>query len=336
MDKLEKDWLETQKHNRDCSSATQAVRRVTLGLSARQLRELGYRNLRADRIDQEHLHALVAKWKNDGIHSATIRSRVALLRWACMKIGHSAIAGVTATDLGIEKRSPRQASNVTVEALEQVHDRYTQFSLCLQAEFGLKRQESIKFRVAEADKGNGFIVLHASWVLGGRSRTIPIRTLEQRALLRKLHDFCSTSSLIPSHLSYSQQLKHYKNQIRAAGLHTIHGLRQLYVQTRYYQLTGKQPPAAQHTLSSHALSCNGENKWFAQLLRSYSRHLENAPQAGLSDREALQILTEELGHLRTSDMSFYLGLPLEQVGISAPGFEWNEPEHCDDLASDIH
>lgn len=97
-----------------------------------------------------------------------------------MKIGHSAIAGVTATDLGIEQRSPRQASNVTVEALERVHERYTQFSLCLQAEFGLKRQESIKFRAAEAGKGNGFIVLHASWVLGGRSWTIGLEILPLR------------------------------------------------------------------------------------------------------------------------------------------------------------
>lgn len=194
MDKLEWDWVQTQKHNRDGSFSTQSARRATLSLSARQLRELGYRNLRADRVAQKHLRALVGKWKGDGLSPATIKNRMAHLRWACEKAGRPGVAGLRNDDLGIERRQyiarESRATSLTVGALQQVHDRHIQFSLRLQAEFGLRREESIKFRVAEADRGTDRIALAASWCKGGRAREILIRTPEQKALLRELHDFC--------------------------------------------------------------------------------------------------------------------------------------------------
>ncbi len=94
MDKLEWDWVQAQKHNRDGSYSTQAARNATLSLSARQLRELGYRNLRADRVAQRHLRALVAKWQSNGIKAGTIKNRMSHLRWACEKAGRPGVAGI--------------------------------------------------------------------------------------------------------------------------------------------------------------------------------------------------------------------------------------------------
>nr|WP_322348659.1 phage integrase N-terminal domain-containing protein [Pseudomonas aeruginosa] len=311
MDKLEWDWVQTQKHNRDGSFSTQSARRATLSLSARQLRELGYRNLRADRVAQKHLRALVGKWKGDGLSPATIKNRMAHLRWACEKAGRPGVAGLRNDDLGIERRQyiarESRATALTVGALQQVHDRHIQFSLRLQAEFGLRREEAIKFRVAVADRGTDRIALAASWCKGGRAREILIRTPEQKALLRELHDFCGTSSLIPAHLSYAQQLKRYEYQTNAAGLHKNHGLRHLYAQTRYLQLTGRQCPAVQRTLSTQAHLVGGENGWFGQVIRPIPQLPEGLTSAGLDDRDARQTITEELGHGRISITNSYLG-----------------------------
>ncbi len=311
MDKLEWDWVQAQKHNRDGSFSTQAARNATLSLSARQLRELGYRNLRADRVAQRHLRALVAKWQSDGIKPGTIKNRMSHLRWACEKAGRPGVAGIKNDDLGIERRQyvshESRATALTMGALEQIHDRNIQFSLRLQAEFGLRREESIKFRVAGADRGNGRIVLTSSWCKGGRAREIVIRTPEQRALLRELHEFCGASSLIPAHLSYAQQVKKYENQTNAAGLHKNHGLRHLYAQTRYLHLTGKQCPAVQRTQSIQAQLVGGENGWFGQVIRPIPHLLEGVTPTGMDDRSARQIITEELGHGRIAITNSYLG-----------------------------
>jgi hypothetical protein len=46
-------------------------------------------------------------------------------------------------------------------------------SLRLQAAFGLRREESIKFRPDYADRSD-HIILKGSWTKGGRERAIPI------------------------------------------------------------------------------------------------------------------------------------------------------------------
>lgn len=310
MDKLEWDWVQRQKHNRDGSFSTQAARRATLSLSARQLRELGYRNLRADRIAQKHLRALVGKWKGDGLSPATIKNRMAHLRWACEKAGRPGVAGIKNDDLGIERRqyvSRESRATALTGNLERIADPNIRFSLRLQAHFGLRREEAIKFRVSAADRGDR-IALTDTWCKGGRFREVLIRTPEQRSLLDELHTYCGSGSLIPAHLSYKQQQKKYDNQTRAAGLRKNHGLRHLYAQQRYLELTGKQCPAVQRTLAEQArLVGSTEGGWFGQVIRPIPALAPDVQHAGLSDREARQILTKELGHDRIGITNSYLG-----------------------------
>jgi len=59
-------------------------------------------------------------------------------------------------------------------------------SLRLQAAFGLRCEESIKFQPHYADRGD-HIAIKGSWVTGGRDRTMPITALEQRTVLDEAH-----------------------------------------------------------------------------------------------------------------------------------------------------
>lgn len=308
MDKLGWDFVQQQKHNRDGSYATQAARSATLSLSARQLRELGYRNLRANTLGQRHLRALVQHWQTSGVSPATIKNRMSHLRWSCEKAGRAGVAKISNDDLGIARRSyvakESRARDLPKANLDAVTDPYVRLSLRLQAEFGLRREESIKFIAAVADKG-GHLELKGSWTKGGKAREIPIRTLAQEELLTEVHAFTSMGSLIPAELSYKQQLKQYERQIAAAGLSKMHGLRHLYAQRRYLELTGKQAPAVKASITGQLLA-GAESGWLGKVAIPSAEASITPP---LSDREARLLISHELGHERIAITNTYLGSP---------------------------
>ncbi|MFX6760004.1 integrase domain-containing protein, partial [Acinetobacter baumannii] len=66
--------------------------------------------------------------------------------------------------------------------LDLVTDAHVRMSLKLQAVFGLRRDEAIKFQPSYADRGD-HLALKGSWTKGGRERTVPITTPEQREVL---------------------------------------------------------------------------------------------------------------------------------------------------------
>jgi integrase len=116
----------------------------------------------------------------------------------------------------------------------------------------LRREESIKFQPSYADRGD-HIALNGSWMKGGRERTVPITTPEQRAVLDEAHRLAGTGSLIPANKTYIQQRHVYDGQCKAAGLSNMHGLRHRYAQRRYEALTGREAPKAGGP-SCHSLS----------------------------------------------------------------------------------
>jgi integrase len=146
--------------------------------------------------------------------------------------------------LGIPDRHTVTQENKAKELgdnLDRITDSYVRMSLKLQAAFGLRREESIKFRPSMADQGD-HIAIQGSWAKGGRERTIPITTREQRAVLDEAHRLAGSESLIPADKSYIQQRHVYDGQCKAAGLSNMHGLRHRYAQTRYEALTGWKAP----------------------------------------------------------------------------------------------
>ena len=97
-------------------------------------------------------------------------------------------------------------------------------SIRLQAAFGLRCEESIKFSPGYAIQDN-YIQLKASWTKGGRARAVPIRDDEQRSLLAEVKAFAKGGALIPANLNYVQQLNRYQRQLRNVGMQKLHGLR---------------------------------------------------------------------------------------------------------------
>ncbi len=117
-------------------------------------------------------------------------------------------------------------------------------SLQLQKAFGLRKEESIKIKIHDADKGNQ-LALRDSWCKNGRPRTLEIRTEKQRAVVDACKQFVGevNRALIPNEKSYYQQMKKYENELAKADISKAHGLRHAYAQQRYKELTGWECPA---------------------------------------------------------------------------------------------
>ncbi|BAT68944.1 integrase [Pseudomonas aeruginosa] len=272
--------------NRDGSHATQADRQRSLSLAAYQLREAGFRQMRATSLKGKHVEALLQRWQAEGLSAGTLKNRMAHLRWWAEKVGKAGILPADNIKLGIPER--RYVTNESKakelgDRLGRITDPHVRMSLRLQAVFGLRREESIKFQPRYADRGDQ-IAIKGSWAKGGRDRTVPITTWEQRTVLNEAHRLAGFGSLIPAHKTYIQQRHVYDGQCKAAGLSNMHGLRHRYAQMRYEILTGWSAPAAGGTSSKD--------------LASGQRTL---------DIEAQQIISRELGHERLQVTAIYLG-----------------------------
>jgi integrase len=274
------------KRNRDGSHATQADRLRILTLASRQLREMGFRRMRATSFNGKHVEGLLERWRAEGLSAGTLKNRLAVLRWWAEKIGKAGMIPLDNAELVIPKRefvTNESKAQHLGNCLDRVSDVYVRMSLALQQAFGLRREESIKFQPHYADRGDR-IVLKGSWTKGGRSRVVPITTAEQRALLDAAHRIAGAGSLVPAHKTYIQQRHTYDGQCKAAGLSHMHGLRHHYAQTRYEALTGWKAPAA-----------GGPT---AQVL---------TPEQRLKDAIARQTISHELGHDRAQITAVYLG-----------------------------
>ena len=188
---------------------------------------------------------------------------------------------------GIGKREyvPKASKAQALDArkLAGISDHHVRLSIRLQAAFGLRREESIKFSPGYAIKDH-HIQLKSSWTKGGRARTIPITNDEQRKLLEEVRAFAKGGSLIPPDRNYVQQLHCYERQLRNAGMTTLHGLRHAYAQRRYEELTGWKAAAAGGPA--------------AKSLATDQRAL---------DLQARATISRELGHNREAISTVYLG-----------------------------
>lgn len=286
MDNLTYTLRQLCQRNRDGSHATQADRLRALTLVSQQLREAGFRQIRASSLKGKHVEALVERWRNEGLSAGTLKNRLAHLRWWAEKVGKASVIPADNTRLGIPERqhvTNADKSKTLGDALDRVGDVHVRMSLQLQKAFGLRREESIKFQPGYADRG-GHIALKGSWTKGGRERTVPITTAEQRRVLDLAHQLAGAGSLIPAHKSYIQQRHTYDGQCKAAGLSNMHGLRHRYAQDRYEVLTGWKAPTA-----------GGPSV----------RSLTAAQRA--IDAKARQEISRELGHERAQITAVYLG-----------------------------
>lgn len=273
--------------NRDGSHKTQADRHLLLQTMADHLYEIGYRRMEVKSLKPKHVDALVAKYQEEELSVGTIKNRLAALRWWAEKIGKQNVVAKDNAYYGIESRvfvtNVSKARDLDQELLKKIGDPHLRISLELQKAFGLRREEAIKFIPEYADQGN-HIRLKATWCKGGKAREIPIRTDEQRDVLKRAHLVAGRGSLIPPHLMYVQQMRLYEREIQKVGLSKLHGLRHRYAQQRYQELTGKPAPA-----------CGGPSR----------KELTEEERA--NDTVARYAISQELGHEREQITAVYLG-----------------------------
>lgn len=286
------------ERNRDGSFATQANRWHILKLCADQLHELGYHKLHAHELKGRHVQALVQRWQREALSVGTIKNRLAALRWWAEKVGRTAVMARGNDYYGLsERETVAQASKAQTldgDILARVSCPYVRLSLELQREFGLRREEAMKFQPNFADRGD-HLVLKDSWTKGGRPRVIPLTQASQREVLNRAHQLAGKGSFIPPQLTYVQQLKRFERQTANAGLSKTHGLRHRYAQTRYRELVDAR---AQERL--------GQAGWEAPTAGGPTSR-ELTPEQKAIDREVRLLLTEELGHRREQITTAYLG-----------------------------
>ncbi|ECW0268109.1 integrase, partial [Salmonella enterica subsp. diarizonae] len=128
------------------------------------------------------------------------------------------------------------------------------------------------------------ISLKASWTKGGRPRSIPVLTQEQRQLLAEVRQLAGSGSLIPPDRSYREHLRVFERETASVGTGHTHGLRHAYAQRRYEELSGRKPPVL-----------GGSPR---RAMRREERR---------KDDEIRRQISEELGHSRISITSIYLG-----------------------------
>jgi hypothetical protein len=273
--------------NRDGSFATQADRERMLALFANQLHELGYRHMRADSLKPKHVEALLERWKAEGLSAATIKNRLAVLRWWAEKIGKENVVARENDAYGVDRRqfvtNQDKGKDLDPAQVGEVSSPYVAMSLRLQEAFGLRREESMKIRPAWADQGN-VLRLSDSWTKGGRYREIPIGTDAQRVVLDEAKRLAGGGSLIPHGLSYRDQLKAFRAECKRVGINGVHGLRHRYAQTRYLEKTGWECPA-----------------------RGGATAKQLSPEQRSIDQRARLEISLELGHGRAQIMATYCG-----------------------------
>ena len=230
----------------DGSHATRRDRSYVLARAADTLHELGFRGLRATGLRRKHVVTLVREWKRQGRSIGTMKNRTAHIRWWAKQIDRLGVVPANG-ELGIANRefvtNESRAVVLDPEKLARVNDPHVAMALRLEAAFGLRREEAIKFTPARDDRG-ACIRLKGSTTKGGRPREVPVRNAPQRALLDEARRLVGGGALIPPQRNYRQQLKVYESQTRDAGLYRMHRLRHGYALERYEEITGWKAPAA--------------------------------------------------------------------------------------------
>lgn len=256
--------------NKVVSFATIQARREALFKVFKDLRdELGFKILDVKNLKGKHIHKLIKLYANlfqqGQLSAATIRNRISHLRTFSKWINKPGLVKPLEyyIDLPIKRSStanmPKTWSArginplIKIEAIKQdtsfknesVRIRVAD-ALLLQFLFGLRSKESLLLKPHMADKGEVLVIDLGS--KGGRSRFIPIETLEQRELLDKIKSYIGLNeSMIPKDKSYDNFRRQYYNILKKHGITradgiTAHGLRHQHLNDLYERTTGVKTP----------------------------------------------------------------------------------------------
>jgi len=144
------------KSNRDGSYTTQVNRHDILQKMAGDLHKLGYRGMQSNSLKQKHVDALLNQYKSEGLAIGTLKNRLSVLRWWANKLGRPQVVAKNNDHYNIGKRElvakNSKAQTLDQDKLNSITDTHIKMSLELQAAFGLRREEAIKFSPRYADQ----------------------------------------------------------------------------------------------------------------------------------------------------------------------------------------
>ena len=232
------------QHAPDGSWATRHQRQSGLIAIAGELRRLGFKMPDARSLKPKHVQALVAHWRASGISDATVKNRMGWIRWWALRTGKPGLIPRDNASLGIKEKTTfkgHRAEATDADKRAALPERM-QLAIRLQMAFGLRLEESLKFRVAVADHQT-YISLAPTWCKGKRSRMVPVSHDRQRDLLDDLHRVCGDGSVIPTGTSYITFRKEFEHAALAAGITNMHKHRHWHACWRYRTLSGVQAPA---------------------------------------------------------------------------------------------
>lgn len=258
-----------------------------------ELHEGGYvlRHIRG--LQFKHVHYLIEHWQKKGLSNGTIKNRMSQLRYLAVELKKTNLIPEKNEVLNIGKRSyiPKVSKAIHEFDASRFDNLMIRFSVRLQQNFGLRREEAIKFIASSADQGD-HIALEASWTKGGIARSVPINTPEQRALLDEIKAVIKRDhALIPDSKTYVYQRQVYDEAVHSAGYKNLHGLRHAYAQRRYHEMTTKMNKGT----GWHAPFQNGPAQ---KSLSTEHRRIDYLARLAIS---------QELGHSRLQIVAIYLG-----------------------------
>lgn len=280
------------------SHTTQADRMSMLKAIAIELKQ-EYRLQKLDNLKAKHISGLVSKWQREEKSVATIKNRVASLRYLANDVLEKRnMIPATNAELGIDRRThdfntdkgwtPSQEFKENLPENQQIH-------VDLMRHLGLRYEEAAKFRPHDADKGNKISVYWGT--KGGRDREIEITNDQQREVLDRAKEFVDQNrqeSIIPREMTWKKFDDHSRNIYTQAGMTkegvgTPHGLRHQYAQDRYEAITGWKPPAQMS---------EADRKEFKASMGQAEKDI---------DARARLLVSSELGHGRIDVVANYIG-----------------------------
>jgi site-specific recombinase XerD len=316
---LNRNGRRTVKDDRNVGDYTLVSRRSGLLCGFAELRQMGFKLLKAESLRDNHIKALVNYWMQEEFSASTIQNRLAHFRSLSKWIGkpgmvRSTMSYVDEANRHRVRRTVAAQVNLSwkgkgIDATEvikeaELRDKYTALYLRLMHAFGLRLREAICLRPIVDVGDNGDFLSVRDGTKGGRHRIVRIETDYQRETLSLAAAMSQSKNkrIIPAHRTLEQAYQRTRYQMRKLGLTreglgvTAHGLRHQYAQSRYEQIAGIPSPI-----------CGGNP---AQIDRDTHLH-------------ACYDVMQQLGHSRVDVAASYYGTHGHKLrGKDNPGMPW--------------
>jgi len=256
----------TRKSHKRVSARTIKARWATLQKMVDIIYDAGFKPERAKNLGIKHLDAVFERWEQEELKHCTVQTYLSVYRFLAADLRRPDLMqhideyakqkteehrkALAQHGKPREKRAWSIQDERVATALLRIieKDSLVALQLTLQHAFGLRVRESFRLRPAESYQGCRLELTRGT--KGGRPRTVPIETEEQRKLLEHALEVAKLNggSMMPRDFSEISWRHHYYSVLRNCGFTqrdlgiTSHGLRHDYAQRMYRKVSGLEAP----------------------------------------------------------------------------------------------